>query len=339
LRKDEKRAFYDCVRDIEANKQGYTLVRIKHGDIDWEAEGAEKHLNNLLAKKSSNFSNKIVNHKIARIVVTDKQYDKDDNPNYSKLENVIEKFLSKIYQKQQFEFILTPGGFLVFDFPKSLQYEIDISKAEEKQLPLFYLEATKVISDFFKSLRNDLFKKLKKTSDFFTIGIDGFNPTNNQAIELVAIYDLKKEKVIQWTGKFYPTDGQKRDLVKINDLNTHFIHLNNQKIVILGCHDLNVFNPRGQANANPDGWKRKIADKFKELCKDFNPDIILQHPHTTDTPNIWNLAWRAVEKELPNVQHFASGIKYYHWNGNPRGDLVKVLEKTKKGDVYDFYFG
>jgi len=34
--RDEKRAFYDTVRDIEAFKHDYKLVRIKHGDIDWE---------------------------------------------------------------------------------------------------------------------------------------------------------------------------------------------------------------------------------------------------------------------------------------------------------------
>jgi len=113
--------------------------------------------------------------------------------------------------------------------------------------------------------------------------------------------------------------------------------LNNQRIVILGCHDLNVFSPRGQANADPNGWKKQLADRFKTQCIKFKPEIILLHPHTTDTPNIWNLAWWTVEKELPNVKHFASGIKYYNRNG-VRGDIDKVLEKTKKGDETDFYY-
>jgi hypothetical protein len=167
--------------------------------------------------------------------------------------------------------------------------------------------------------------------------VNFFNPSNYQHIELVAIYDLKKEKIISRTGKFYPTEGQKKDLIKINDLDTHFIELNNQRIVILGCHDLNVFSPRGQANADPNGWKKQLADRFKTQCIKFKPEIILLHPHTTDTPYIWNLAWWTVEKELPNVKHFASGIKYYNRNG-VRGDIDKVLEKTKKGDVTDFYY-
>lgn len=342
--RDEKRAFYDTVRDIEAFNNGYTLIRIKHGDIDWEADGAEKYLHKLLPNKYRNNKTQTTKHKIARLIVTGKQYDRSGNPIYKRLEKLLEKFVSKIYMKQQFEFILTPGGFLTFEFPKNLHYNIDVLKALEKQIPIFQIEANKVISKFFKELRKDTFKKLKEIADYFTIGIDGYNPKNDQLIErkyiiqLVAIYDLKREKVIRWTGKFYPIEGEKRKLVKINDLNTHFIKLNNQNVVILGCHDLNIYSPRGQANAKPVGWKKKLANKFKKLNKQFKPDIILQHPHTTDSPNIWNLAWRAVEKELPNVRHFASGIKYYNKSVVVRGDLDKVLEKTKKGDVIDFDF-
>lgn len=333
--RDEKRAFYDTVRDIEAFKHEYKLVRIKHGDIDWEANDAEKHLSELLSLSDKQV--KCGNHKIARLVVTGKQYDKYGNPNFTKLEKLIENFLSTEFGKNHFEFILTPGGFLTFEFPAELQRDLDISKAEKQNIPQLQKAANNVLTDFFGGLQSTVFKKLKETADFFTIGIDGFNPTNYQSIELVAVYDLGKEKVINWTGKFYPTEGQKKDLIKINTLDTHFIELNNQKIVILGCHDLNVFSPRGQATANPNGWKKQLADKFKVYCKEFNPEIILQHPHTTDTPNIWNLAWRTVEKELPNVKHFASGIKYYNRNG-VRGDIDKVLEKTKKGDVIDFYY-
>lgn len=334
--RDERRAFYDTVRDIEAFRHGYKLVRIKHGDIDWEADGAEKHLKQI-AKVADSQNENNTKHKIARLIVTGKQYDKYGNPNISKLEKLIENFLATEYHKRTYEFILTPGGFLTFDFPKNLQYDLDILKAEYQSISLLQKEANSVIVAFFESLNPSIFKKLKETADYFTIGIDGFNPINYQHIELVAVCDLYREKVISWTGKFYPTERQKYDLIKILDLDTHFIELNNQRVVILGCHDLNVFNPRGQAAANPNGWKKQLADSFKSQLKKFKPEIILQHPHTTDTPNIWNLAWRTVEKEMPNVKHFASGIKYYNSIG-VRGDIEKVLEKTIKGDVTDFYY-
>lgn len=334
--RDEKRAYYDTVRDIEAFKHGYRLIRIMHGEFDWEAIGAEKYLSKLLTNNNSDTNARFGKHKIARLIVTGKEYDKDGNPDYIMLEKLIETFISKVYMKQQFEFILTAGGFLTFEFPESLRYNIDISEAEDKKVFLFQSEANLVITNFFKNLPKDSYEKLKKIADYFTLGIDGFNPINRQKIELVAVYNLKLEKVIWWTGKFYPRSEEERTLVKIKDLTTHFLVLNNQNIAILGCHDLNVYSPRGQANANPEGWKKMTAVRFKKLCNQFNPDIILQHPHTTDTPITWNVAWRTVEKELPNVRHFASGIKYFNKNG-VRGDLNKVLEKTKKGDVVDFY--
>ena len=40
--RDEIRAYYDSVRDIEAAKQGYTLIRIMHGQMDFLASDAEK---------------------------------------------------------------------------------------------------------------------------------------------------------------------------------------------------------------------------------------------------------------------------------------------------------
>lgn len=48
--RDEKRAYYDAVRDIEAYKKDYKLIRIKHGDTDWEdTKDAEIELKKLLS--------------------------------------------------------------------------------------------------------------------------------------------------------------------------------------------------------------------------------------------------------------------------------------------------
>jgi very-short-patch-repair endonuclease len=46
--RDEVRAFYDSVRDIESFKHGYRLIRIKHGDYDWESDGGQQYLQALL---------------------------------------------------------------------------------------------------------------------------------------------------------------------------------------------------------------------------------------------------------------------------------------------------
>lgn len=49
--RDEARAYYDSCRDIEAIKHGYKLVRIMHGQVDFEADGAEESLKKILRTK------------------------------------------------------------------------------------------------------------------------------------------------------------------------------------------------------------------------------------------------------------------------------------------------
>lgn len=339
--RDEKRAFYDAVRDIEASKNGYKLVRIKHGDVDWESKESVTHLKSLTSATHTIVRNKENSMeenpaRIARLIPTESECDYFGNPIESKSRKLIDIFLASEHGKNHYDIIVTPGGFLTFDFPKRLQYDLDVNVAEKNYVADLQNEAQEVISLFFRQMKPSSLRKLKETADYFSIGIDGFNRFKKH-IEFVAIYELKSERIISWTGKFYPTEAQKGDLIKFNDLGTHFLQLNNHRVVVLGCHDLNVFSPRGQANANPNGWKRKIADEFKNLCQEFQPDIIIQHPHTTDTPKIWNLPWRAVERELPSVKHFASGINYLCRNGAPRGKLKDVLDSTKKGNVHDFF--
>ena len=51
--RDETRAYYDSVRDIESARNGYTIIRIKHGDYDWCGEKAEQHLEKIIQASAS----------------------------------------------------------------------------------------------------------------------------------------------------------------------------------------------------------------------------------------------------------------------------------------------
>jgi len=51
--RDEGRAFYDSVRDIEAARNGYKLIRVMHGQFDWTSPDALEELKRLLAYKES----------------------------------------------------------------------------------------------------------------------------------------------------------------------------------------------------------------------------------------------------------------------------------------------
>ena len=283
-----------------------------------------------------------MNHKIARLVVHGAK--KDKAVSRDTFTRFIEKFVEEEFNKRHYEFVLTYGGFLMFEFPADLCDNLKLEEIERKRISSLQDIASNEVDSFFKSLLPEVYQKLRTIADFFFVGIDGYNSGNdNQRVELIAVYDLKNETIIRWTGKFYPTEGQKRTLIKVNDLNSHFIELNNQKVLILGCHDLNVYHPRGQAVATPDGFRRLLADKFKRKCKKFSPEVVLQHPHKTDSPRIWLQSWKALESHLPSVAHYASGVYFANYMNDtseniPRATITDVLEMTKKGDVVDFYF-
>lgn len=46
--RDEKRAFYDSVRDIEAYRHGYKLIRVMHGQFDFSSKDAKEYLLELI---------------------------------------------------------------------------------------------------------------------------------------------------------------------------------------------------------------------------------------------------------------------------------------------------
>ncbi len=46
--RDEQRAYYEAVRDLEAARHGYKLFRIMEGEFDWRSDGAKERLVELL---------------------------------------------------------------------------------------------------------------------------------------------------------------------------------------------------------------------------------------------------------------------------------------------------
>lgn len=281
----------------------------------------EQNNSNYTSIENSDF---LSNNKIVRIINSGKYDNK-------KLTKNLENFIKKYYLKSNFDFIVTYGGFLEFKIPFTFN---SLNEAEEKYLPKIYEVAEKEINIFFENINKDLYKKLSNISPYITIGIDGLNK-DYYKVELVAIFDFKKNKVVHWTGKSYPTEQEKNYLIKINDLNSHFIEINKQKILILGCHDLNIYSPRGIAKITEKNFKYNISLELRNSAKNFQPDIVIQHPHYTDSHNIWFSSWNNLVKEL-QVDTFVSGINYYNLNGKQRVSIDKVLEKTKSGHIDDY---
>lgn len=180
-------------------------------------------------------------------------------------------------------------------------------------------------------LTSRVWRAARQRTRWLTVGIDQrweLDGWKWPHAELVAIVDVEREDVVGWTGKSFPVIHQQRDLIQA-PLESHFVTLGRRRIVVLGCHDLNMYNPRGYANQAADGPRRKRCDKFRRMCKQFAPTIVVQHPHSTDSPNIWRTAWAGLRDDLPTVQVWASGIYY---KKQARGKLEDVLRSTSSSE-------
>ncbi len=118
--------------------------------------------------------------------------------------------------------------------------------------------------------------------------------------------------------------------------NTHFVDLDDDgKVMILGCHDLSIYNPRSKSAK---GWRKKVNKEIKELATKFKPKFVLQHPHTAVKKRTWYNAWYHLKRALPSVQQYAGAGVYYEPNRKKSkwDPLNDVLESTKYGSTLDF---
>jgi hypothetical protein len=115
--------------------------------IHWSKTVGINHLNKTKSEK----------HKIARIIISNKQYESLPNNNYIvttkpiflELKNVVNSFVEdSISKNMKFEFIVTQGGFLTFEWPKEFSEMIDEREANKKSI--FFINLLK------KKLKNFL---------------------------------------------------------------------------------------------------------------------------------------------------------------------------------------
>ena len=264
--------------------------------------------------------------KVTRIILSG-----EFNGNIKKARNILIKLANKWPKNTKTRYLITCGGFINFKWPDLIDNSMDIRKIPQKTLKQFYSKAQNECDILLDS---KLRQKLKKCTRYITIGIDSTNAENGKHIELVTLLDLKSNKYY-WTGKFYPTVKQQNKLVRINDLESHFLTLDNAKVLVLGCHDLNVFNPRAKAKAS--GWRKGLITSFTKLMNKKNPVIVLHHPHFTDSANIWRMALNELIKRYPSVKIFASAGRYYYNDVECRSPPELVIQKTKVGETMDFY--
>ena len=227
-------------------------------------------------------------------------------------------------------FLVLPGGFAEAPWPKKWKGRSGWTSRPEDVRNLIAASAEKELP---RILTPAVLKAAKGKVDYLTFGIDVLseNGLRDPHAELVVVYNVKTGKTA-WTGKSFPTASQEEKLVQVSDLNTHFLEIDGRRVMILGCNDLNLFNPRVAAVADPDGLRGQMVRKMAAAVRRYKPTVVLQHPHATDSPNIWRNSWVRLTRLFPSVQTWASAIRYSNPTAAPRKPLANVLAQTRSDE-------
>ncbi len=348
--RDEQRAWYDTLRDFAPIIRGLKpTVRLYSNDCQWcglDPESAhdrawfEKVLMNGMPKWdiSTLFDPQPW---VARIII-DGVWSKDPEDSIKLLNDICDIWGNDNEIKDiRTHFLMTCGGFLGFEWPNQVTRDLigNFWNPNPNALSTLFVAAEVALQ---KVLTKETLKRLARFTDYLSIGVDSSkklvsttqNYINDPHVELVALVDTQTGQSY-WTGKSYPTNAQQRGLVRVPDLEKHFFSLPNLgNIMVLGCHDLTIFNNR---NMDHTGSTRKtVKNTFRLLSKAKKPSIILQHPHTTPSSRTWASAWGWVRSELPSVKWFASAGSYIAEKELPPLEKTSVLTDTKQGDSIDF---
>jgi hypothetical protein len=238
-------------------------------------------------------------------------------------EMLLEAFGAEWAAPGQVKFTITSGGFVEGE----LLNEWDGGKgwnSLDSDLPKLVRIARPLVEAV---LTPRVVKAAQLRTQVLTIGVD--LDGDGGSAELVAIVNAATGKVVGWTGKSYPTPRQQAHLVQVTDPRSHLFELAGERVLVLGCHDLNMFSARAIANQSPDGVRRARCDDMARVARRFRPTVVLQHPHSTDTPNIWRMPWACLARDYPSVHTYASGVGYYSNRGRPRQPLHAVLAGTR----------
>ena len=235
-------------------------------------------------------------------------------------------------------FAVTPGGFLVSPFPSPWKGGCGWASCAD-DFQALVKRSKKVVRDV---LTPEVLSAARGRTQFLTLGVDLNDSSGKRKMdqtsrgphaELVAIVDVEKGTVVQWTGKSYPTSWQEGTLVQEVNLNSHLLDCGTERVLVLGCHDLNMFSPRARANMTSGTPRHTRSEAMTNLTRAFEPTIILHHPHSTDSPRIWATPWSGAREFLPDSDHrrhvWASGIGFYRDGKAPRGTLHDVQRLTR----------
>lgn len=342
--RDEQRAWYDTLRDFLPYIKGLKpTVRLYPRDLKWcdlDPQNPEdiKRFKKIISRKRGLGKIEIIRGRspsLARIILVGGWAGDPEE-----VKKLIDRILKRWPRGEKVKFLVTCGGFIQFSWPKNITREQigDIKDPDKRTQKRLFKEAEKCVKGIFTK---DLMTKLRKCTDYITIGIDSRKDRISKSnvyikdlhVELVLLLDVKRNR-FHWTGKSYPTCGQAGKLVRITDHKSHFINLDSQRIFLLGCHDLNIFNERNKSNTGP--WRTKIKTELRKLAKKKRSTVVLHHPHTSVKVKTWSNPWNFLHNLLPSVKLSAGAGRYCEPQRSKYDDLENVLDSTKRGESIDF---
>jgi hypothetical protein len=103
---------------------------------------------------------------------------------------------------QRSTFVLTPGGFVTGQFPSRWQGGSGW-RSRKRDFHTLVQHAEPIVE---RILTSKVLDKVRDRTDI-TVGID-LTGNDDEHAELVAVVDVARAKVVQWTGKSYPTVEQ-----------------------------------------------------------------------------------------------------------------------------------
>ena len=275
---------------------------------------------------------------IARVVVEGCPFAKPGEENFRRARRMLLRAFADNRWPGDALLAVTPGGFVQAPFPDIWRGKRGWS-SRPKDFWALLGHAREAVDEV---LTPEVLDAARGRAQFLTLGVDlndrsGKRKMDRQArgthAELVAIVDVARGEPARWTGKSYPVSWQERTLVQEADLESHLFRGGDERVLVLGCHDLNMFSARSKANLKAGSEKYRRSKRIRRLAKSFKPTIVLHHAHSTDSPRIWSTPWSGARELLPRnrgVRHvWASGIGYYHGDDTPRGELCDVRRSTR----------
>ena len=265
-------------------------------------------------------------HSITRIIMTFALPFEGESSN---TDSILKAVLAQNCKKISTVFLSGPGGFYYMRTP--------FLSGESTWLSIVNYVDTR-IDKYFSKFESE-WKLLGESVKFFTFGVDVYADEEKEIgdqphAELVVVYSILERRVVHITGKTWPTPDKQLRMLIPAPVDSHFLTLSGKRICLLGCHDLNIFSGRSYRQL-VDPAREKVSRSFREKVAKYDPEIIIQHPHTADSPNVWRLGWAGLN-EIINPQAIYCGTGKFYNNDDPvRGNLDETLQSTKRGSVCD----